>query len=271
MERAASQPVPLEVANDACFEPFLLLRSLLRWLPQSRDPARHRAAIFFIRIAKLAAERGFFVEDHKEIGRYKEECRIFQEYHRSKQYYLAKKHSEYTHVHRVANVPVQGSSDQKFSWRDGRRSSQSANRELPCAAEIDRRSQENDESAEPRQRTVSRSRKAAQNPARNQNEDRSRHENRKQDRLQDWAENTRPIQVRKLKSKEPSARQPAQPYCKIKDDGRELKTQLPSLPEWIPAVEISETFHPPSVRANPSGWRCANIHMEETRRHQPWQ
>jgi hypothetical protein len=44
-------------------------------------PARDGAAIWLVRIAELAAERGFFVADDKPLYRNAEECGIAPESH----------------------------------------------------------------------------------------------------------------------------------------------------------------------------------------------
>ncbi|SPF37900.1 hypothetical protein SBA1_190032 [Candidatus Sulfotelmatobacter kueseliae] len=47
---------------------------------QFRDPARDPAAVFLVRFAELAAQRGFFVEEDEEMECHALECGIFHEH-----------------------------------------------------------------------------------------------------------------------------------------------------------------------------------------------
>jgi len=162
------------------------------------NPARDRSAILFVRIAELAEQSRFLVEDDKQLHRHTEECGVSQEQRGVEGCCLAQKHSEYADIHGVANVAVQGGGDEKFRRSDGSGSAQSANRELPGATEVDRRAEQDDKHAEPRQRAGCWPRKAAQYPGRDENQHRSGHEDREEQRLQDGAEGARHTGVKKI-------------------------------------------------------------------------
>jgi hypothetical protein len=110
------------------------------------------AAVWFVRFAELTAERGLFVEDHEKIGGREADRRILQEQQRSESACLAQKHSEYADVHGMANVPVEGGSDEKFRRSDGCRSAQASSGELPGTVEIDSRPRRNGDRAKPGKR-----------------------------------------------------------------------------------------------------------------------
>ena len=76
-------------------------------LSESRNPARDGAAVFVVRRAELAMERGFLVENDKEIDRQAEERRISNQQKSMKPSSFAQDHEPRADIHRIAHITVQ--------------------------------------------------------------------------------------------------------------------------------------------------------------------
>ncbi len=152
--------------------------------PQPRYPSWHAPPVLLIRLPKLPRERGLFIGQNKYMSYQKHHSGINHEMHAAKDGGLPENRQGHAEIHRIANVPMQGRGDQIFRRRNRRRSTQPANRKLPCATKVDCGSAQENDTAQPCQRSIFRPEKPAQQPARNENRNRTRHDDRKQNRIQ---------------------------------------------------------------------------------------
>jgi hypothetical protein len=150
-----------------------------------RDPPPHRAPVFLIRLAELPSQRRLLIENDKQFDWHGEKCRISPQYRRPENDRLADNHSKNADVHRIPHIPVQRSRDKKFRGSDGRWRPQPTNRELPRATKVNRCSDKNYNTADPRQQPALRPREtAAQQPARDHNQHRPRRDEGEQHGLE---------------------------------------------------------------------------------------
>jgi hypothetical protein len=126
-------------------------RQLKTSLPKARDPARDGAAIFVVGLSELPVQRGFLVDNHKEMSEENAESTVLREVGRVKQRGLPEDYQQNADVHRIAHVAVQAADDKIFCGSDGRRRAQAANRELPGAGKINDGAYNQSEDAKPGQ------------------------------------------------------------------------------------------------------------------------
>ena len=159
-------------------------RILTTSLTKSRNPTRHGAEILLVRFPELPAQRGFFVEKHKNVRNQNTQTSVHRNARRIEQRRLSKNYQQHTDIHGIAHIAVQAADNEKFCRSDRRRRTKAPHRELPCAAEIYAGSPKYGENAHPRQRPVAGSVNVTEQDVRNVHGHKTWHEDGEQQRLQ---------------------------------------------------------------------------------------
>ena len=121
---------------------------------QSRNPARDGTAVIIVRSSKLAVEGGLFVGNYKEMGDENADHAVRRESETVKNSGLSDDNQEHPDIHGIAQVTMQSADDEEFCRSNRRRRSKSAHGEFPGTDEVNGSAGNQNQDAEPCQRTV---------------------------------------------------------------------------------------------------------------------